>query len=120
MTQLICSTIHKSRNSVEGKTGASASLTGFRGVFGSFGAALRAAGFSKNIFSGTSREELLSQLRDLAKELRRIPVVADLNEASKARKCASWPVFKRVFGSFVKARDEAGLPELLAKLRKPR
>ena len=55
--------------------------------------------------------ELLQQLIDLAKELKKKPTTREVNAASKEGKCASLDTFKRYFGTFSAACKLAGLGE---------
>jgi len=63
----------------------------------------------KQIREGYTREYLLGQLRRLANELGRTPTSREVSQASSKGGCASKATFTRVFGSFNKALEEAGL-----------
>jgi hypothetical protein len=75
-------------------------------VWDSWEGALRAAGLDSERDHGTSEEELLRALRDLADELGRTPTFEQTNELGE------YSVFPylRAFGSYNAAVREAGLP----------
>ena len=84
-----------------------ASSSTFSQCFGSFSAALRAAGFEvKRTFVYCNDEELLDQLRALAKKLGRTPKTRD---ADAAINCSSSPYLRIRFGSYNAALQAAGL-----------
>lgn len=74
-------------------------------VFGSFNAAIEAAGLLPHPVDRPGgrygKEELIRQLKSLASELGRTPTLSDISRGSKAGKCAAQATFRRVFGSFV-------------------
>jgi HNH endonuclease len=72
--------------------------------FGTWNAAKRAAGLSPRRF--ISREELLTQLRELGEELGRAPMAKDLEE--HRGRTASKSLFWHTFGSLTAALREAG------------
>jgi hypothetical protein len=72
--------------------------------FGTWNAAKRAAGLSPRRF--ISREELLTQLRELGEELGRAPTAKDLEE--HRGRTASKSLFWHTFGSLTAALREAG------------
>jgi len=83
--------------------------------FGSFGAALRLAGFAVRLrIKEYTRGQLIEQLQQLTRELRRPPVTKDI-ERSKA--CAAPMTFIQRFGSLLEARKAAGLDELLREIK---
>jgi hypothetical protein len=71
--------------------------------FGTWNAAKRAAGLVPRRF--LTREELLSQLRDLGADLRRVPKASDL---ASRRSLPSVSLYAHTFGSFSDALREAG------------
>ena len=79
--------------------GRCASFGTFLKIFTSFGRALEVAGFAANIRHYT-REELITAVQTLARELGRVPKVEDINRLSRAGKGAHYDVFHRVIGSW--------------------
>ena len=79
--------------------------------FGSFSAGLKAAGFDPGERRQKAREHLKEQLRQLTRELRRIPTAQDIVRAQG--RCATPMTFVRNFGSLVEARKAAGVAEVL-------
>lgn len=81
--------------------------------FGSFNAALRAAGLAvRHRRTGGrpySDKELIKQLRKLRRQLGRAPSRKDVANASKAGKCAAVATFREHFGSLPAAFMAAGL-----------
>ncbi|MBT3282920.1 DEAD/DEAH box helicase family protein [bacterium] len=61
------------------------------------------------IRGGYTKEVLIQQLKDLAKELGRVPMTREVNKASKKGVCATAETFANIFGSFNKALIEAKL-----------
>jgi hypothetical protein len=72
--------------------------------FGTWNAAKRAAGLTPRRF--ISREELVSQLRELGDELGRIPTARDIEE--RRGRMASKSLIWQTFGSLAAALREAG------------
>ncbi|MBI5299777.1 MAG: DEAD/DEAH box helicase family protein [Deltaproteobacteria bacterium] len=82
-----------------------ASLGAYRRAFGNFNAALRAMGFEVN-WEKYTREKLLADLQALDKKLGHSPTV---KEVKSEPGMASRETYVRVFGSFNKALEAAGL-----------
>lgn len=61
------------------------------------------------IRAGYTREVLIGQLQVQAERLGRAPTQVDLNAASKEGETATYGTFKRYFGSYGRALEEAGL-----------
>lgn len=81
------------------------SATTYESRFGSWNNALKAAGLKVNSRS-FDKKELIENVKQLAKELGRIPKAKDL----KSREwCASGSTYRKYFGSWKKALAEAGL-----------
>jgi hypothetical protein len=80
-------------------------------VFGSFTAALKAAGLPLNYSQPFTRADLIEQLNNLAAAIGRSPSEADVVSASKNGTCARPNAFKRVFGTFYTALVEARLAQ---------
>jgi 5-methylcytosine-specific restriction endonuclease McrA len=72
--------------------------------FGSWNAALEAAGFPPNVNTDTTRAELLDEIDQLADELGRPPTTKDMTEEGRF----GVNTYLRTIGSFVQARCEAG------------
>lgn len=89
--------------------GKCASVGTFQSVFGSWNAALKAAGLKIVRNRGYQKGELLSQLQSLASELGRTPTAKDVDAAAKQGKCASTGTLMRVLGSFNRALKAANL-----------
>jgi hypothetical protein len=88
-------------------------VTALAKEFGSFGAALRSIGLDAGQWTERrARAQLIEQLRDLARELGRLPTSRDIG---RAKSCASASTFSHHFGSLVSARKAAGLDELLGR-----
>jgi hypothetical protein len=88
--------------------------------FGSLFKARRAAGIQQSYEKGGHRtkhwqkytkEELVVQLKALAKRLGRQPTGRDINRASKEGRCASAHTVSRMFGSLPEAYSAAGFHE---------
>lgn len=60
--------------------------------------------------SRIKKEALLRDFQDLARELNRIPDSNDIDEASKAGKCASYTTYARTFFFLTSLYREAGMP----------
>lgn len=90
------------------RAGKCASVKTFRRVFGSLSKAFRFADLSPRK-RGFGRDDLITQLKSLARELGRTPGIKDVEEGSKAGKCAGPSAFYRVFGSFLSALEVADL-----------
>ena len=82
-----------------------ASTTMFISVFGSWKEALKKAGF-KDLFK---KENLLQQLNNESKILKRIPTIRDIKKSHAAKRTASHSVFQRRFGTWRKALKAAKL-----------
>jgi len=82
--------------------------------FGSFSAGLKGAGFDVGERRQKAREQLKDQLRQLTRELRRIPTAQDIVRAQG--RCATPMTFVRNFGSLVEARKAAGVAEVLEEV----
>ena len=80
-------------------------------VFGSFTAALKAAGLPLNYSQPFTRADLIEQLNNLAATVGRSPSEADVMSASRKGTCARPNTFKRVFGTFYTALVEARLAQ---------
>jgi len=79
--------------------------------FGSFGGALRSVGFDVPLRTKEySDSQLIEQLRQLTRELGRLPKTHDIDTS---RACASTMTFVHRFGSLTEARKAAGLDEVL-------
>ena len=105
------------------RAGQTAALGTFQAFFGSYRAALDAAGFQPG--RAYSRSQLIQSLRELAGKLGHRPTVRDLEKASARGECPTCVPYKRRFGSFVRALEAAGLDGLPGKdkpppVRKPR
>jgi hypothetical protein len=94
------------------KRGQCANYSQFVAVGGGLGKIRRDAGLPDNTKQRYSREELLEQLRRLAKELGRPPTVPDVDAACKTGKSASQHTLAARFGKFNSALREAGLEVL--------
>jgi phage terminase small subunit len=83
----------------------------FKRIFGSYGAALEAAGMLKNRENNKQhdREELLTQFRELAEKLGRTPSRQDLIVAHKEGLVASQDSFRKIFGSLTNLHLKAGI-----------
>ena len=84
-------------------------------VFGSFTAALKAAGLPVNYAQPFSREQLIKQLKNLATALGRLPSEVDVRTASQTGACARPNTFKRMFGTFYTALVEARLTQRITE-----
>ena len=92
------------------KEGRIFSVAVFVRIFGSFNKALEAAGFFPRHLKKTyTKNDLIKQIQREKKRLKRVPNTQDMSEASKKQRSASIGVFFRVFGSFSKALEAAGL-----------
>jgi hypothetical protein len=88
-----------------------AGITALALEFGSFTAALRSIGLDVRVRQKEfTRNELIEQLRQLTRELHRLPMTGDIN---RSRACATPETFIRRFVSLIEARKAAGLHELL-------
>ena len=83
-----------------------ASTTTFANEFGSFTAAIGAAGLERD--QGTGRDELIGQLQALGAKLGRTPKKPDIQAASKRRECGSTTILTSRFGSLTAALEAAG------------
>jgi hypothetical protein len=82
--------------------------------FGSFGNALRLAGFNVRVrIKCYTVDQLIQQLQRLTCELGRLPMTADIDGSPS---CASTNTFVIRFGSLLQAREAAGLGELLTEM----
>lgn len=83
----------------------------YQRVFGSFDAALEAAGMEPYRVRRTvyTAEALKQQLLTLQKALGHAPRVCDVNAAKKQGECANASTFAKVFGSFNNALNSAGI-----------
>lgn len=75
-------------------------------AFGSWNDALRAAGLEINVNRGYTPERLIQDIRDLAEDLGRVPTRRDCKAKEDT---ASQKVYTKVFGSWNKALEAAGL-----------
>ncbi len=98
--------------------GKCASEKTFVEFFGSFNAALRAAGLAVGRMVGYTKADLIRQLQELALEKERTPKDEEIKAASVAKrrdsfgmKFASTGTYKRVFGSWQAALRAASLDE---------
>ncbi|HEU4388395.1 MAG TPA: hypothetical protein VFV34_11400 [Blastocatellia bacterium] len=102
-----------------GKAGTCARLVTFARVFGTPRDAFREAGVSR--FRRFTREELISQYRSLARELRKTPTIEEINVAArKGRMGASYTTVRHVCGDFTKFRRDAGLDQNARRRYTPR
>jgi hypothetical protein len=83
----------------------------FDSEFGSFRTALLVAGLSAPVAKNRrfTRVQLLQQLKNMHKELGRIPMVKDIEDWSNQGKCASVQRFREEFKTVINARKEAGI-----------
>lgn len=88
---------------IANQMGKSASAPLLYKVFGSLNKALKAAGLRPNVRRDYSKEEIIKQLKGLAKTLERIPRSSDITKASKKKQCASFATIARTFGSLSSA-----------------
>lgn len=86
-----------------------ASVNAFSRVFGSWQAALHAAGLSKRAKLTFSDEELIVQLRRIHTDTGKIPDQRSLKKVSLPGECVSPAVFQERFGSWNNAITKAGL-----------
>ena len=94
----------------------SPSLSTFTKKFGTFNAALRAAGFGVTKEGSYTKAELITYLQRRAKELGRPPTEPEIHKWSADRKGPSTGPFRRLFGSMSKAIDAAQIaPEQATK-----
>lgn len=100
------------------RTGKCASEVTFVAFFGSFNAALRAAGFKVSREVGYTKADLIRQLQELAVETGRTPKQEEVKAASTAKrrdnfgvKFASANTYLRVFRSWQAATEAAGLED---------
>ena len=80
-------------------------------VFGSFTAALKAAGLPLNYSQHFTKADLVEQLNNLAAPVGGRPSESDVRRASRKGICARPGAFKRVFGTFYAALVEARLAQ---------
>jgi uncharacterized protein YihD (DUF1040 family)/uncharacterized protein YejL (UPF0352 family) len=94
------------------------SPTLFKMRFGSILNAQKKAGLApaqRKSFQKYSNQYLIDQLQKLAKQLGRTPSLSDMDYVH----IASWGVFNKQFGSFVKAQEAAGLvPNVFGQINK--
>jgi len=89
----------------------SVSTSGCNKLFGSFNAALVASGIEIAITSRRYTEkEILQQLQQLARKLKRTPTGRDVGAASRKGRCAHPSAIAVKFGTFNNAIRRAGLP----------
>ncbi len=91
------------------RLGRGPSATVFYNHFGTFNAALVAAGLGIGRVRAYSKEALIKQLQSLAIELGRTPTKADVDKANRQGKCTRSSTFARTFGSFEIAIEIAGV-----------
>lgn len=93
------------------KRGECGSAYTYRAYFGSYRAALLAAGFvaPRQYPAKRSRSRMLGEIKALARKLGRSPTIKDLREASRRGEAPSFAQLKKMFGSFPKAVEAAGL-----------
>jgi len=84
------------------------SVQTFVKIFGSWGDALGAAGFTVNVFRA-DKSSLIAQLKKEAKRLGKNPTSLDINASSQAGRTASTTTFLRAFGSWGDVLNAAGL-----------
>ncbi len=88
-------------------------VTALAKEFGCFGAAMRSIGLDAGQWTKQrARAQLIQKLRDLARELGRLPTSRDIG---RTKSCASASTFRHHFGGIVAARKAAGLDDLLGK-----
>jgi len=100
------------------REGRCASEKTFVEFFGSFNAALRAAGLKVARVVGYTKADLIRQLQELAVEIGRTPMYEEVRAASAAKRSDSFGVkfasagaYNRVFGSWQAGITAAGLEE---------
>lgn len=93
---------------VASKEKKTASPAGYAKAFGSFSAALEAAGFESR-FVVYEKPVLIQLLKDVKEYLGRTPTAKDVDNYSKEHKTASSGPFRSNFGTFNKALQAAGL-----------
>lgn len=96
------------RTSTEGP-----SINAFRGAFGSMVKAFAAAGLAPSVALArrqVTRDLLITQLRTLTQHLGHAPSSTEINEGSRAGRCASLSTFIKEFGGIPLARAAANLP----------
>ncbi|MGH9761275.1 MAG: homing endonuclease associated repeat-containing protein, partial [Blastocatellia bacterium] len=99
------------------RAGTSAAVGTFQSKFGSYNAALRAAGFQpRRVYS---RGQLIQFLRRLADQLGHRPTVRDLERVSAGKEGPGITPYKKWFGTFQNAIEAAGL-ELKPRKEKAR
>lgn len=92
------------------RRGESASGNTFINRFGSFTNAKRAAGLRARIYyrkGQITKEEIIEQVREAVKDLKREPRQRDIAAACKRGKCPSVDIIKQAFGSFNEFLTEA-------------
>lgn len=92
-----------------GKNRKGASKGAFLRQFGTFQAALEAAGLDSAPVQKYTEAELLSQLQTLAQQNGKVPTTALVKAKSKEGTGASVGLFYKYFGSFNTALEKAGL-----------
>jgi superfamily II DNA or RNA helicase len=93
------------------KSATAASYTTLVSSFGSYEAAIKAAGLIRKAAPSYSREELIGQLRELGSRLGRPPTYTEVEKCGQSGEIASIAVFKRRFGSFRAALRAAGFSD---------
>ncbi len=83
----------------------------FRNRFGSLSKALEKIGSLPGKQVGRTKAELVKQLQKLRDKLGRVPILADLAEASARNEIASYSVFRERFKSWNNALRKAGLTD---------
>jgi len=91
------------------KQGRANSLNTYRAVFGGFREALRRARLTSQYPRQYPQEQMLAELRALAKKLGRPPLRRDIAVASKKGKAPSSYFLRRAFGNVTKALKAAGV-----------
>jgi hypothetical protein len=103
------------------REGTCADIQTFQRWFGTYNAALKAAGLRIRPTS-FSREQLIQMLQALARELGHRPTVKEVNQAKLRGECASAPTYDNYFGNMSSALRAAGLDGMQKRVapRKPR
>lgn len=83
----------------------------YRKIFGSFNAALTAAGFTPSLIRSakTDESEMLNKLKQLAADLGRTPTLSDLKTYTNQGRVYSETMYRSVFGTYNNAVVLAGL-----------
>ncbi|HYL97961.1 MAG TPA: hypothetical protein VEZ90_03320, partial [Blastocatellia bacterium] len=102
------------------RRGECADVQTFRKNFGTYNAALKAAGLATRPRK-LGRARLIQMLQALAHKLGHRPTVKEVNEAGRRGECASAPLYDDYFGNLSSALEAAGLDHLPARVveRKP-